>query len=47
MWDRAQQYLATNNIVPNAAALVVFPGVRIGPDADAVVVCGQGWLIGP
>jgi len=30
MSDRAQQYLATNNIVLNAAALVVFP--RIFPD---------------
>jgi hypothetical protein len=27
MWDWAQQYLATNNIVPNAAGLVVFPGI--------------------
>ena len=27
MWGRAQQYLATNNIVLNAAALAVYPGI--------------------
>jgi len=45
MWERAQQYLATNNIVLNAAALVVFPGISPDthpPDQRALATTNAG-----
>jgi hypothetical protein len=45
MWDWAQQYLATNNIVLNAAALVVYPGVSpdtYAPDQRALTTSYSG-----
>jgi hypothetical protein len=45
MWDRAQQYLATNNIVLNAAAMAVFPGISPDthpPDQRALTTSDAG-----
>jgi len=45
LWAGAQQYLATNNIVLNAAAMVVFPGISPDthpPDQRALTTSDAG-----
>jgi hypothetical protein len=45
MWDSAQQYVATNNIVLNAAAMVVHPGIppdTLPPDQRALTTSDVG-----